>query len=119
MTTRTGKSNRSRSRSRVRARYKSSSIHNRLGLLLAGIAVILLTIVIFIRSVSLYQKLGQYKSRIETLQTQIDDEEKRSEEIEEFEKYTTTRKYIEEVAKEKLGLVYPGEIIFKDEGAGR
>ncbi len=108
-----------RSTRTTRAKYKGSSIHNRLGLMLAGIAVILLTVVVFIRSVSLYQKLNQYESKIEFLKSQIDEEEKRSEEIEEFEKYTTTRKYIEEVAKEKLGLVYPGEIIFKDEGSGR
>ena len=39
----------------------------------------------------------------------------RSEEIAEFERYTQTRKYIEDTAREKLGLVYPGEIIFKNE----
>ena len=103
----------------IRARYKTTSIHNRLGLVLAGIAVTLLTIVVFIRSVSLYQKLHQYETRIDALETQIETEEARTEEIEEFKKYTTTRKYIEEVAKEKLGLVYPGEIIFKDDGAGK
>ena len=32
-----------------------------------------------------------------------------------IEKYTKTRKYVEEVAKDKLGLVYDGEIIFKPE----
>ena len=36
-------------------------------------------------------------------------------EIEEFEKYTHTKKYIEEVARDRLGLVYEGEILFKDE----
>lgn len=101
-----------------RARYKSS-IHNRLGLMLAAVAVTLLTIVVLIRSVSLYQKLHQYESKIDMLQTQIESEEARSEDISEFKKYTTTRKYIEEVAKEKLGLVYPGEIIFKDESEGK
>ncbi|MCR4833727.1 MAG: septum formation initiator family protein [Butyrivibrio sp.] len=106
-------------RTRTRARYRASSVHNRMGLLLAAIAVILLTTVVFIRSVSLYQKLHQYETRIESLQTQIDSEEARATDIEEFKKYTTTRKYIEEVAKEKLGLVYPGEIIFKDESQGK
>ena len=42
-------------------------------------------------------------------------EEARSAEIEEYGKYTQTKKFVEEVAKEKLGLVYEGEIIFKDE----
>ena len=33
----------------------------------------------------------------------------------EYETYTQTKKYIEEVARDKLGLVYEGEILFKDE----
>ena len=39
----------------------------------------------------------------------------KSEEIAEYGKYTQTKKYVEELAKDKLGLVYEGEIIFKDE----
>ena len=35
--------------------------------------------------------------------------------IEEYRKYTQTQKYVEEVAKEKLGLVNENEIIFKSE----
>ena len=35
-----------------------------------------------------------------------------SEELVEFEKYTQTNAYIEEVAKERYGLVKDGEIIF-------
>ena len=35
--------------------------------------------------------------------------------LDEFEKYTQTKMYIEEVARDKLGLVYEGEILFKDE----
>ena len=46
---------------------------------------------------------------------QIEAETKRSEEIDQYEKYTQTMKYIEDVAKDRLGLVYEGEIIFKDE----
>ena len=41
-------------------------------------------------------------------------EQARTEEIKEYEKYTQTKKYVEEIAKNKLGLVYEGEIIFKD-----
>ena len=42
-------------------------------------------------------------------------EEKRAEEIEEYGKYTKTKKYAEEIAKEKLGLVNEDEIVFKEE----
>lgn len=49
------------------------------------------------------------------LQEEIDAEKIRTEEIAEYGKYTQTKKYVEELAKDKLGLVYEGEIIFKDE----
>ena len=39
----------------------------------------------------------------------------RTEELIEYEKYTKTAKYVEEVAKDKLGLVYEDEIIFESE----
>ena len=49
------------------------------------------------------------------LQQQIDAENARTEELKELETYTKTKKYAEEVAKDKLGLVYDNEIIFKEE----
>lgn len=55
------------------------------------------------------------QARIQELQTALDEEEKRAEEIEEYGKYVQTKKYVEEVAKERLGLVYEDEIIFKAE----
>lgn len=36
-------------------------------------------------------------------------------ELEELEKTTKTKKYYEQVAREKLGMVYEDEIIFKEE----
>ena len=41
---------------------------------------------------------------------------RRNEEIENLETYTKTKKYVEDVAKEKLGLVYEDEILFKASG---
>lgn len=54
-----------------------------------------------------------YQAKEEALQEEIAKEEARAAEIEEFEAYTQTKKYVEEVAKDKLGLVYEDEIIFK------
>ena len=39
--------------------------------------------------------------------------DKRAEELKEYEKYVKTDEYVEEVAREKLGLVYKDEIIFE------
>ncbi|WP_029323800.1 FtsB family cell division protein [Butyrivibrio sp. AE3004] len=103
----------------AKARYKRVNEQNKYGMIMATVAVALLLVVVLIRSMSLVQKRDMYHAKIDTLQTQIEQEEKRKEQIAEFETYTTTRKYIEQVAKEKLGLVYPGEIIFKDKSAGK
>ena len=41
-------------------------------------------------------------------------ETERTEEIKNLEEYMNTTQYIEDVAKNKLGLVYDNEIIFKE-----
>lgn len=88
---------------------------NRLGMFLVTIVVLMLVVVVSINSVGLRQKKESYLEREQALQEQIDAEEERSEQIEEYRKYTQTKKYVEEVAKEKLGLVNEGEIIYKPE----
>ena len=67
------------------------------------------------RSVELQQKIAGYDTQIASLSAQIDAETARAEEIEEYRKYTQTKAYVEEVAKDKLGLVYEGEILFKED----
>lgn len=82
---------------------------------LVSIAVVMLLVVVTFSGLKLQQKLEVYQQKELALQEQIDAEEERAKEIEEYEKYTQTKKYIEEVARDKLGLVYEGEILFKDE----
>ena len=89
--------------------------HNRMGMLLVITVVLMMMTVVAVKSIELREKRTAYQSREEALMQEIEAEEARSEEIAEYEKYTQTKKYVEEVAKEKLGLVYEGEIIFKDE----
>ncbi len=98
----------------TRARYKRRRVQNRAGIVWASIVVLILVTVVSIKSISLMQKARELQSREEALEVQIEYENQRSEEIADFERYTQTRKYIEDTAKEKLGLVYPGEIIFKN-----
>lgn len=88
---------------------------NRFGMFLVSIAVLMMLVVVAVNSVELKAKKEAYHQKELLLQEQIEAEEERSREIEEFEKYTQTKKYIEEVARDKLGLVYEGEILFKDE----
>lgn len=73
----------------------------------------MLLVVVSLKSAELRQKQETYAARERVLQEQIDAEKARTEEIEEYRKYTQTKKYVEEVAKDKLGLVNEGEIIYK------
>ena len=62
---------------------------------------------------SLADRNDAYAEQIEQLEEKISEEEGRGESIESFRKYTHTNAYIEKVAREKLGLVYPDEVIFQ------
>ncbi len=88
---------------------------NRLGMLLVSIVVAMLLVVIMFSMVKLKIKQNGYLEREETLNALIEEEEERSKKLEEYEIYTKTSKYVEEVAKERLGLVYGDEIIFESE----
>jgi len=87
---------------------------NRLGMFLVTTAVFMLLLVVGIKSIELQEKKQMYVEREVALEEMIAQEHQRTEEIEEFRKYTKTKKYVEEVAKDKLGLIYEGEIIFKE-----
>lgn len=98
-----------------RARYKRRRFQNKAGILWASVVVLILVTVVSIKSFSLMKKVSELQVKEATLEEQIVAEQERSEEVAEFEKYTQTRKYIEDTARDKLGLVYPGEIIFKND----
>ena len=73
----------------------------------------MIMVVVAVRSVELQRKIDGYDMQIAGLNAQIEAENTRTEQIEEYRKYTQTKAYVEEVAKERLGLVYPDEILFK------
>lgn len=80
-----------------------------------GIFIIVLAVfcVSAVGGIRLKQKNRSYQAREEALQEAIEEEEARAQEIQDLEAYTQTKKYVEDVAKDKLGLVYEDEIIFK------
>lgn len=81
-------------------------------LIVAFIAILLL-----VQEAGLQEQLDSYNAQISELDSQIKSEQARSEEIEEYGKYTQTDEYVEQVAREKLGLVKDDEIIFKSDDA--
>lgn len=84
-------------------------------MLLVMMVVLVMMLVVAVNNHSLKQKLAVYQEKEQSLTEQIEAEKEREKEIEEFKKYTKTKKYIEDVAREKLGLVYEDEIIIKTE----
>lgn len=73
--------------------------------------VLLICGTIFYQKENLNKQRLAYQEQDKELQKQIDDETNRTSEIEQKRAYVQTKKYIEEIAREKLGLVYKDEII--------
>lgn len=101
------------------ARLKRQRRSNILAMAAAIVVVLVLSIVVFTGKRSLDAKEREYNSRREELSQQIAEEESRSQSLEEYKKYVKTKKFVEEIAKNKFGLLYPDEIIFRSEGSGR
>lgn len=84
---------------------------------LAGLAVIILMFVICFAvnraSERLEDKNAVYDKQIEVLNEQIAQQEQRKAELETRSIYVTTKQFIEEFAREKLGLVYEDELILR------
>ena len=96
-------------------RFAKTREQNRLSMWIAALVVGVLIVVILVACAGLFRRLHSNNEKIEELQSEIIKEEQRAQEIEEYKEYTQTKEYIEEVAREKLGLVYEGEVIFKEE----
>lgn len=67
------------------------------------------------RTVMMKQQSAELAEKQRVLEREIETEEQRTKELEELEKYMKTKKYMEDVAREKLGLVYPDEILIEPE----
>lgn len=101
-------------RRRKKAAYRKRT-QNRASMVLVSMAVLVIVAVIAVSAMSLQKKIDAYDARIQELTAEIQKEEQRAKDLEEFRKYTQTKGYVEEVAQDKLGLVYDGEIIFRQE----
>jgi cell division protein DivIC len=59
--------------------------------------------------------LAVYDARAAALKQSIEEETERTQEIRDLKEYMQTDAYVEEVAREKLGLVKDNEIVFIEE----
>ncbi|MCH5338940.1 MAG: septum formation initiator family protein [Acetatifactor sp.] len=87
---------------------------NRFSMFLVSLVVVMIMVVVAVKSVDLKQKIDAKAQEEEQLVRQIEVEKVREQEIEDFGKEVQTKGYIENLAREKLGLVKKGEIMFKE-----
>ncbi len=115
-----GKRERARKSSAERTRMRRRSKQNKSSMVCISLIVLMLVGVMSVQIVSVYGRNLSYQAQEEELQAQLETEQSRQKELEEYKKYVNTKEYIEQVAKTKLGLVYPNEVIYKEkEDAGK
>lgn len=96
-------------------RRKQERAANRMTLVGITLVVISLAVAVNLRGTSLRARDLEYQVKEANLERQKEEELERSEELEERRIFVQTKQYIEQVAKEKLGLVNPDEILLKPE----
>lgn len=72
-----------------------------------------LSIVTWVKGQGLQSQIDRYDDKIAEYESLIAEENERTERLEERKKYVQTKKYVEEIAQEKFGLIYKDEIILK------
>ena len=96
-------------KSRRRRQKKRVQRHKRSVLAISSV-ILLLLVMVSINGITLRAKEKSYVAQETELKKQIKEEKNRASKIDELEDYVVTD---EDVAREKLGLVHEGEIIFK------
>jgi len=94
-------------------RKRTDKGSNRVAILAVTVVVVSLALVLGLRVSKLKAKQQQYLDKEQALIAQVAQEEERAQTLEEYRVYVQTKQYIEKVAKEKLGLVNPDEILLK------
>lgn len=89
--------------------------NNRLGMAVIAFVALMLLGVTYTESQGLENRLAYYHTRAASLEESIEAEKVRTEEINEKKKYMETDEYVEEVARNRLGLVKENEIVFEEE----
>ncbi len=85
------------------------------GLVLITLIIAVLAIMLSFRYADLREKQEGYAGQQAYLENLIKEEEERAEALAAQKIFVQTKQYIEQVAREKLNLVYPDEILFRED----
>lgn len=75
--------------------------------------VLLFLVVMLVGSGRLKVKNAGYEEQLKELNTEIEKQVQRGKEIEDLQAYMNSQEYLEQAAREKLGMVYEDEIVFR------
>ncbi len=97
------------------ARARAKSRKNRKSMLYITCFLLVMLSTLLFMSFRLDSQRKELVAQTQNLEHQKQEEMQRTKDIEAFASSTNTRSFIEQTAKEKLGLVYANEILFKKE----
>jgi len=83
------------------------------GLKIIAVAVLVLFAVITYSGTLLQEEKRSLETRKKELEAQLQTEQERSDELEDRRAYMQTVRYVEDIARKVLGLVYPDETILR------
>ena len=98
----------------AKMRAKRNQRYNKMAMGGISVVVCMLLVVLFVQGQSVKKRIAANTQKQDELAQQIEDENKRTEDIENMQEYMQSDEYIEKIAKEKIGLVKENEIIFKE-----
>lgn len=105
-----------KARKKSRGRRSAGARENKAAMLLITFIVCILFTVFFVQGFYLKEKIRSNDATKDELTSQIASESARTESIESLEQYMQSDEYIKQAAKDKLGLIENGEIVFKKAG---
>lgn len=94
-------------------RRKSTRKQSKLTSFLIVVAVIVVCAVSIAKFRNLYNQSKDLSITEKSLENRIEETAKEREILENQENYMQTKQYVEDMAKEKLGMVYPDEIVIR------
>ena len=101
-------------RKSTKAKRRRAKAKKREFLIVAVIAVIIV-IALFVFTLSLRKTVSDNNEKIARIESQIAEESERANDLKQQEDFMKTDEFIEKIARERLGLVSPNEILIKPE----
>ncbi len=86
--------------------------------LISAVIIVLLIAICFAlggKSKAIKAQNADDAQQISQLKQELESEQSRTDELDEYSKYVNTKQFVIDMARDKMGLVFPDEIIFKPE----